>query len=210
MGDRIVSKQIMLVVLSTALAIAGYGQSNTATQDRQSNTKTGTNDALAKLIEMNVAEVEAGKLAIGKAENAKVKDFAQMMVDDHTQALTKLRGLQGGQTSDVKPNAKHQQTADRLAKLSGAQFDRQYMQTMVNDHQQAVRFLEQQAGGRAADGSTGAGHTDLSAVARELLPTVRKHLQEAQQIQKELQSATTSPRTKPGDQKSSDQTPRQR
>ena len=45
-----------------------------------------------------------------------------MMVKDHTEALAKLRPLPGGDSSGVKPDGKHQQAAERLAKSSGAEF----------------------------------------------------------------------------------------
>jgi len=182
------------------------------------NARAGDSNLISTAIEMNVAEIEAGKLAAGKAQNAKVKDFANMMVKDHTQALTKLRGLQTGSTTDVKPNAKHQQTADRLSKLSAAEFDREFMNVMVSDHQEAVNFLEQHStgsgsrtsnstptsGSRSGDSSAAGASdrsapnqrgasagsnstTDLASVAQDLLPTVRQHLQLAQQLQKDLQ-----------------------
>jgi putative membrane protein len=118
-----------------------------------------------------------------------------MMIKDHTDALMKLRSGPGHSSADVKPNAKHQATADRLAKLSGAEFDREYMNAMVMDHEEAVSFLEKQSGKETGSSTSpsAAGTQDLGKTAQELLPTVRHHLEMAQQIQEELQSgpATT-------------------
>jgi putative membrane protein len=131
---------------------------------------------------MNVAEVELGKMASGKATNPQVKEFADMMVKDHTDALNKLRAIPGAPATDVKPNAKQKQTADRLSRLSGAEFDQEYMKTMVTEHQEAAKFLEQQTRNRS--------NADLAKASQELLPTVRHHLQRAQEIQKELRSSS--------------------
>jgi putative membrane protein len=187
MTDRILSAAL-LVALVFALALPGYSQSNSnqAEKDRNPQTNTRANaDALTKAIEINVAEIEAGKMASGKAENARVKEFAEMMVKDHTDALTKLRAVNGA-PSDVKPNAKHQQTADRLSKLSGAAFDREYIRVMVNGHQEALKFFEQQSN---------QAQSDLSGIAKELVPAVRHHLSLAQETQRELQGSPTSTKT---------------
>jgi putative membrane protein len=178
MADRRFLMIALVGIVVCTLSLSAHSQSNTNPGGKSQNTttKTGTDGALTKAIEMNEAEVELGKIAVQKAENSRVKDFANMMVKDHTDGLMKLRGIQGA-PSDVKPNAKHQQTAERLSKLSGAAFDREYMKTMVAGHQEAVRFFEQQS----------TGSSDLAKLAKELLPTVRQHLQLAEQIQKEVQ-----------------------
>jgi len=224
---------LCLVILSghaTGVAAQDRGNparpSSSATQPSSATQRDGNQPGdrnmspLMQLMEMNVAEVEVGKVASTKAQNPHVKDFAAMMVKDHNEALTKIRPHQSG-GSDVKPNTKHQQTADRLSKLSGAEFDREYMKAMVADHQEAMRFLEQHSGkapdsaatsGSAAGSSSGSSSTsaskgaassaqrdtarassdssssDLGNLASELLPTVRQHLQMAQQIDKDLRN----------------------
>jgi len=112
-----------------------------------------------------------------------------MMVKDHSAALTKLRGTPGVTSTEMKPNAKHQATADRLSKLSGAEFDRGYMAAMVADHQEALDFLE--AHSKSAE--SGAGNTSLAKTAKDMIPTVRQHLQQAQKIQKDLANNTINP-----------------
>ena len=116
-----------------------------------------------------------------------------MLVKDHTEALTKLRPMAGASAANVKPNAQHQATHDRLSKLSGAEFDREYINEMVRAHQETVKVLEQ-LGGSSSGSAAGAkqapgSNADLAKVAQDLLPTVRRHLQTAQQIQKELPPA---------------------
>jgi len=149
-------KALLIALTCSALMMSGYSQSNAPQGGRDRNPQTTTPrtgaypnqgaahsahaGAITKIMETNVAEVELGKMAEGKAANARVKEFADLMVKDHTNALMKLKAMPGA-PSDVKPNAKQQQTMDRLSKLSGAQFDTEYMRTMVSDHQEAVKFL---------------------------------------------------------------------
>ena len=70
---------------------------------------------------------------------------------------------------------------DRLSKLSGPEFDREYIDAMVTGHQDGANYLEGLNGNDAA-----------TKLGKELLPVVRKHLEAAQQIQKELQKRPTS------------------
>src|SRR5262249_12122316 len=134
--------------------------------DQNQNTPNSANAAaIAKLVEANTAEVEIGKMASDKAENPRVKEFADMMVRDHTDAHMKLSALPGGNPAGTKLNAKDQQLKDRLSKVSGAQFDREYMRAMVTDHQADVKLLEQMSG--RSTGSSTTGGPDVASVSRE-------------------------------------------
>src|SRR5262245_21904750 len=119
MADRALSRGVPILLLIFMFGLVAYGQSTTK---KTAKPNTGTDGSVTKAIQMNVAEVEAGKVAAMKAEDPRVKDFANMMVKDHTDAITKLRAVQGAPL-DVTPSTKHQQTEERLSKLSGADFD---------------------------------------------------------------------------------------
>jgi len=136
--------------------------------------------ALSRLAQADMAEIAAGKLAAEKAANAQVKQFGQHMVDDHSKMLEE--GKKIAQSKGVKPPAqtdkKHQAAIKKLAGLSGAEFDRQYMQQMVKDHQQALQLAQKTAkGAKDADvkqhAETGASH-------------IQEHLGEAKKIQSSL------------------------
>jgi putative membrane protein len=68
--------------------------------------------------------------------------------------------------------ANMQQEHDRLAGLSGAEFDRMYMQHMLNDHKKDVSEFEKQSQ-KGADAS-------LRSFAQQTLPVLREHLTLAQ------------------------------
>ena len=150
-------------------------------------------DPVIQAIELNNAEIALAKVALGKAQNAKVKAFADKLVKDHTAALTKLRGVQGVTTTDTKPNARHQATADRLSKISGSEFDREYLRAVVSEHQEAVKFFEQQS--KADSAVPAPGSTTLARVSQELTPIVRAHLQEAQNLLKDLEMTPSKANT---------------
>jgi putative membrane protein len=121
-----------------------------------------------------MAEVELGQLASDKAESSAVKQFAQRMVTDHGKANDELKSLAQSKNIMLPTDldAKHKATKDRLSKLSGAQFDRAYMQDMVSDHQKDVSEFKKQ--------STSAKDPELKAWAAKTLPTLQEHLQMAQ------------------------------
>jgi putative membrane protein len=91
---------------------------------------------IMKASEGSLAEVQLGKLALQKSQNAEVKQFAQKMVEDHTMLINNMKPFsdQLGGKPPTKPNAKHQQLAYRLKSLSGDQFDKEYIKAMVADH----------------------------------------------------------------------------
>ena len=123
-----------------------------------------------------MAEVQMGKLATEKASSEDVKKFGQMMVDDHTKANNELMKI----AKDKQLMAPHalkpqdQQTYDKLSKLSGEQFDRQYMETMVEDHTKDVAEFKK--------ASQSASDPDVKEFATSTLPTLQKHLDDAKDI----------------------------
>jgi len=101
---------------------------------------TGDRQFLKTAAEGGMAEVELGKLASEKGSSDEVKQFGQRMVTDHSKANEELKQVATSKGVDVPKNlnAKHKATRDRLAKLSGADFDKAYMKDMVQDHEKDV------------------------------------------------------------------------
>ena len=145
-------------------------------------TSVDSSSFLSQAIEINQAEVEIGRLASSKATDKRVKSFADMMVKDHSGGLKKLQALPGG-NSTVKLSSKHEMLKTRLSGLSGKEFDREYIDAMASGHREAVGLFEKQAGEATTPSSA---DSKVNTVARELLPTIKKHLTEAESIQKSL------------------------
>jgi putative membrane protein len=132
------------------------------------------NTFVMKAAEGGMAEVQLGNLAKDKASDPAVKSFAQMMVDDHGKANDELKQLAAskGITLPSDTDAKHKAEHDRMSKLSGAAFDRAYMQSMVADHRTDVNEFRRE--------SQRGGDADLKAWAAKTLPTLEHHLQMAE------------------------------
>lgn len=192
-------RTITAILLSAALVACGEraGQpqtETTGTADAVSETTTasatttaasgGTSSAMTpqdKEFVSNagmagLAEVQMGNLALQNATSADVKAFAQRMVTDHSKSNEELQQLATtkGVALPAELDAGHKSALDHLTSLTGADFDKAYMQHMVEDHRKAVDLF--------TNGSTGAQDADLKAWAGRTLPTLQQHLQLAQTV----------------------------
>jgi putative membrane protein len=141
------------------------------------------------------AEVKLGELATEKASNAEVKQFAQQLVEHHQKANTSLERVAAQQNVPVEKelSRRHQKTFDKLSKLSGEEFDREFIKAMVKDHKQAVKKFERQA--------ERAEEPEVQQFASSTLPTLQQHLAEAQRLEQQLegrQERGTSGVSEPG------------
>jgi putative membrane protein len=118
-----------------------------------------------------LAEVTLGQMAADKGQNEAVKDFGERMVKDHGQANTELKNLAKaeGVTLPTEMSSEAKERQQRLQKLSGAEFDKAYMQEMLKDHKKDIEAFEQQA-------NTGMD-PDVKNWAVKTLPTLREHFQ---------------------------------
>ena len=95
-----------------------------------------------------LAEVELGKLAEQKGQSDAVKAFARRMVGDHGKANERLTALakQDGIGLPTGLDQEHAAMRDKLEGMSGAEFDRAYIQGQVTDHQKTAQLLEYEIG----------------------------------------------------------------
>jgi putative membrane protein len=127
-----------------------------------------------------MAEVKFGQIAADKAASADVKRFGQHMVTDHTKANNELKEICTRKGLDLPKqlDAKHQQMLERLEKLSGREFDREYMKMMVDGHKEMMELFE------AA--SRDPLDPALKTFAAKTLPTIKEHYDMARQIHDKL------------------------
>jgi putative membrane protein len=130
---------------------------------------------IKEAIQGNLAEVAVGKLAQQKGANEGVRSFGAMLVSDHSAANDKALSVAQsmGMSPPTEPTAKQKATYDRLSKLSGAQFDREFAKAMVQDHQNDIREFEKEAKKT---------NDPAAEFAKSTLPTLHKHLEEAQAL----------------------------
>jgi putative membrane protein len=106
----------------------------------------------------NLAEVQLGKMASEKASNSDVKAFGQMMVKDHTEANSELKqiAMRMNIQTPAQIDQKHKDLSDKLSKLSGAEFDREYINAMVMGHEEVLGKLRAEAGSAISGAHSGA------------------------------------------------------
>jgi putative membrane protein len=148
-----------------------------------------------------MTEVKLGELASQKAQNADVKAFGRMMVQDHTKAGDALKEI-GAKHNVMAPTTlddDHRQKLDRLSKLSAAEFDREYMNTMVDDHEATLKAVEDRVDQSGDDKNPtytpkkddNVFDMQLNQWAATAAPTVRKHLDRAKELNDRLGRRTT-------------------
>ncbi|MBD1393594.1 DUF4142 domain-containing protein [Mucilaginibacter glaciei] len=127
-----------------------------------------------------MAEVAAGKVASEKATNPQVKEFAAMMVMDHTKANEELMAIAKNKniTLPVAPDEDHQKMLTEMSAKTGKDFDKAYVDAMVDGHKKVASMLE--------DASKNCKDADLMAFATKTLPTVKEHLAKIEAIQKAM------------------------
>ena len=227
------AKGLLALVCAVALT-AACNNNRTATREAET---TGTAGAGVSNSDKNfvsdqltdgMAEVELAKVARDHAASADVKQFAQMMIDDHTKAGDQLKQIATSNSIPVetKIDDKHQNLMDKLSKLNGADFDKEYMSAMMDDHQDAVSDLRSRVDENrsATDRLTGKNPANPAAVkpeqsdnrvtmsinewAANTLPTVEQHLDRAKQIKDNVDDANRSTRGTTGTSDRKDTTPK--
>lgn len=159
-------------------------QANSSTSNVNSANSTvstaGSGDFWSEAAIGGMAEVELGKLAAQKAKNADVKKFAQMMVTDHSKANDELKSLAQKKniTLPAALDSAHQADVDELKSESADDFDKEYVEMMVDDHEKDVAFFQRQA-------DTGTD-PDAKAFAAKTLPVLKKHLDAIKAIQAKM------------------------
>jgi putative membrane protein len=139
-----------------------------------------TQDFVTIAAQSDMLEIASSKLALTKSDSAKTKTFAQKMIDDHTKTSTELKGLETSGKAQVSVPAgldkAHQEKLDKLAKLEGKDFTKQYNGMQVSAHKDAVSLFERY--GKEGD------NADLKAFANKHLPHLQEHLKMAQDLDK--------------------------
>jgi putative membrane protein len=133
------------------------------------------------MLEDGRTEIELGKMAQERSRNAAVRDFAAMMVRDHTKAAEELKAAASAAaqpTDHQDADSDHQRLHDQLSELSGDAFDREYINAMVDEHEEAVREIENK--------SESSSNDQVRQWATKTLPAVTQHLERAREIQKSM------------------------
>ena len=130
-----------------------------------------------------LAEVQLGKLAEEKGSNPAVKKFGKRMVEDHSHANSQLKTVasQDHIALPSQPSAQDKGEYEKLAKMSGPEFDRAYARAMVRDHMKDISEFKTEAN----DGSV----HNIKEFASSTLPTLQEHLMLAHNMERSVTGA---------------------
>jgi putative membrane protein len=159
---------------TTTTASTPAGTAGTGDQD---TSKAADRDFVLEAASGGLMEVALGKLAQTNASSSQVKEFGRMMVTDHTKANTELKSVAAKKniTVSATPLEKQQKHIDELKEKKGAEFDKAYVDLMVDDHKEDISKFQDEA--------NKGNDSDIKAFAAKTLPVLTKHLDHVQKIQ---------------------------
>jgi putative membrane protein len=150
-----------LLIIACAMPLISYGAYAADTPD---------SSFYKNLAEGGLAEVSDATLAQQTATDPQLKDFAAMMIKDHTAANNKLSALAGTKNLTLPTSASvtEMATHEKLKLESGATFDKSYIKGQISAHRATIRLLRKEI----ASGQD----QDAKDFAKSVLPTVQGHL----------------------------------
>ena len=158
--------KISIFCLSTVLAVSAYAADGLKHRDHE---------FVEKAAKSGMEEVSISKVAVDRAQNPQIKDFAQMMVTDHTGANSELTMIA---TNKAVTLPEDKTNVEKWSNRSAKDFDQEYIEKMVSDHKEAVELFEKEA--------KNGEDADLKAFAEKTLPTLQAHLDKAKALKMEV------------------------
>ena len=145
-----------------------------------SSLETPDKEFVMKAAQGGMAEVLLGQMASSKGTSPDVKNFGNRMVSDHGKANDELKQLaqNKGLALPADADKESREFGAKLAKTSGKNFDKEYINNMVDDHEKDVNEFEK--------ASKEAKDPDLRAWAAKTLPTLQDHLKMAREAKAKL------------------------
>jgi len=150
-----------------------------------SDTSANDGQIAAVLAAANNGEIDQARVAVRKAKNQRVKQFAEHMVTDHTRAQSKLESTdskekitpqEGSTSAQLKQQGESIMASMRSA--NGSDFDRTYMDAQVDEHQKVLDLIDRYL--------SNVQNGNLKSVLQESRTKVADHLKEAKDIQAAL------------------------
>jgi putative membrane protein len=126
----------------------------------------------------DMLEAHLGQMAANQASSQDVKDYAQMLVTDHTNDYQQLTAMAEKDSLTVPKglDAEHNKMIAPFDKLNGKAFDMRYIHEMIEGHTKAIAVYTKE--------SSDAQNGDVKSYAAATLPTLQKHLDGAKDLMK--------------------------
>lgn len=132
--------------------------------------------------ESDMFEIQSSQMAVERAQNAEVKEFARMMIEAHNKTTADLKAaIQASGQAITPPTQPSEEIADELNDLretAAGDFDKAYIDEQVEAHQEALNLMQRYAG----DGDV----PELQAFAAATAPAIQQHLDRAKALQETL------------------------
>jgi putative membrane protein len=147
----------------------------------QDNDTTKDAETVGLLSVINQNEINSSQSAVNQARNAQVKEFANMMVREHSDNLTQTQalGITASENNDAqKMREKGQKEVEKLGSKDIEDFDKAYMKNMVKDHEEALKVIDKKIASTQND--------QLKSHLMKTREHVSNHLNEAKKIQDQL------------------------
>ncbi|MBD2211946.1 DUF4142 domain-containing protein [Calothrix sp. FACHB-156] len=174
---------ILIVGINNTRVLSTPGTSIHTRNSQQYALNSFDQQFVTKVAQGNLIEVELAKLALQKSSQNEVKQFAQRMINDHTQAYNYLKQFASKKGIKFPEGINNQDKAliKDLSQLSGTNFDQKYMNQMLQAHKATKSLFEQEI----QEGQD----SDLKTWAKQTITTVEEHLQMASSIINNSQDA---------------------
>lgn len=164
---------------------------------------TNWDEFVKEAVSDGLMEVQMAKIATEKSQNARVKDLAQMIQQDHQEANSRLQELVRTNNMEVPQDMlnKHKAKVNELSNVPQEEFDSRFVEMMIENHRKAINKFQDtsnisRGGGKSADtapsaeqdGTAGKMDPELKEWINETLPVLKKHLQHAEEVQSQIDS----------------------
>jgi putative membrane protein len=165
-------------VLTAALVATGslFAQQKHETAMSGHNMENSDQRFITSAAEANLAEIDMAKLVGQKSTDPAVKDFANRMVTDHTQASQRLATV--AETNGVKlpteESAAERNKKSELQKLSGAQLNEAYLRNELQGHKETISAFENEI--------EHGQNQETKSYAEQTLPTLQDHIRIAEDV----------------------------
>ncbi|HUJ12746.1 MAG TPA: DUF4142 domain-containing protein [Thermoanaerobaculia bacterium] len=142
-------KKLLLLSLASTLVLFGCSSTNSSMASSYGAAAMSDSDIASIVTTANQGEIDQANAALTKAISSDVRDFAQMMIRDHTNALNNTQSYIASHSVTPTDNSTStalrsgsQQTITALNTYSGTNFDRAYMQAQVDEHQWLLNTMD--------------------------------------------------------------------
>lgn len=180
----------LLLIMASVIMFACNTQPNRADGDGDGDTlgmdndnrgvlsgdQNKDNDFILEASSSSMMEIELAQFAEQNAQHPRVRNFASMIVRDHTKAMEDLKALANSKNINL-PTVMEDDHRDKMRDIQekrGLDFDREYMSEMINAHENDIdKFTK-----HAEEGND----SDLKAFAANTLPVLLMHQDSAKRI----------------------------